>query len=158
MTRLAGWRVVVAYCRVPGQAAAAGLFVRAAGRVCVQPLHVMAFTHPPFPLPPSLVSPLQEYTTKLAAVQGKGDDYEVAAAQVGGSEGGWAGERVGWLPWRWVGKSLTAAAHLCLPVGMHVVAAALPPRLLIEHIICHRPPVAQVGVEVYSAMNAAIGG
>ncbi len=26
---------------------------------------------------------LQEYTNKLAAVQGKGDDYEVAAAQIG---------------------------------------------------------------------------
>lgn len=25
---------------------------------------------------------LQEYTTKLAALQGKGDDYEAAAAQV----------------------------------------------------------------------------
>ena len=26
---------------------------------------------------------LQEYTAKLAAVQSKGDDYEIAAAQVG---------------------------------------------------------------------------
>lgn len=32
----------------------------------------------PYPLPP----PLQEYTNKLAALQGKADDYEVAAAQV----------------------------------------------------------------------------
>lgn len=31
------------------------------------------------PAPPRL----QEYTNKLAAVQGKGDDYEVAAAQIG---------------------------------------------------------------------------
>lgn len=35
-------------------------------------------THPT-PTPP----PPQEYTNKLAAVQGKGDDYEVAAAQIG---------------------------------------------------------------------------
>lgn len=26
---------------------------------------------------------MQEYTAKLAAVQAKGDDYEIAAAQVG---------------------------------------------------------------------------
>ena len=43
---------------------------------------------------------LAEYTAKLAALQGKGDDYEVAAAQVGGLGwvGGWrCGRVVAWV-------------------------------------------------------------
>lgn len=79
-----GWEVGTAYGRV-GMAAG----MAAAGEDMHAMLPTPFFLQPPadhcnHPItyrPP--LSPPQEYTAKLAAVQGKGDEYEAAAAQVG---------------------------------------------------------------------------
>lgn len=109
---------------------------------------------PPRSCPPT---PQQEYTNKLAAVQGKGDEYEAAAAQV---------RRVLRRVWKCDGAPRgLCSRRLMLPA--RALAGRAPPQRrpavnpgYAHHVSPpHHPPAvaAQVGVEVYSAMNAALG-
>lgn len=104
------------------------------------PLKIHLRNKPRNPPPPSTSapSPAQEYTNKLAAVQGKGDEYETAAAQVRdcwalllqlAAAAGWA---VAWpgLAWAVAGQPLQAGR--LAGVSWHVWGPTLHPS--------HHPP------------------
>lgn len=89
----------------------------------------------------------QDYTGKLAALQGKGDDYEIAAAQVRAGAGGCQDKAA-----RRVARVARVRAHM--PARD---AAALSWRQGRWPDSYAMPALVQVGVEVYSALNSAIG-